>query len=137
MHIVASPDYLARNGIPQTPDELAQHDILLYKSNNNQVAWEFLDGSKIQRLRVQAKSICNSGLALTELAKAGLGIINSPLFLIENELKSGELVEILADYPQPKIDLNIIYPHRHHVNAKIKAFITFIEQLDLCKKDNF
>ncbi|MFZ7230978.1 LysR family transcriptional regulator [Avibacterium avium] len=134
MHIVGSPDYFAKKGIPQTPEELYQHKIMLYKSNNNQVFWEFINGTRIERLRVQADVMCNSGLALAELAKSGLGIVNLPRFLIENELASGELVEVLADYPQHQLDMNIVYPHRRHLAAKVKAFVDFLSQLGLCQE---
>ncbi|WP_410678635.1 LysR family transcriptional regulator [Avibacterium paragallinarum] len=131
MHIVGSPTYFAQNGTPKTLEDLYQHKVLLYKSNSNQNFGEFTNGKRITRLKLQTNMICNSGLALTEFAKSGLGIINSPKFLIENELKSGELIEILTEYPQKNIDLNIVYPYKRHLSAKIKAFINFIRQLHL------
>ncbi|TDQ58981.1 DNA-binding transcriptional LysR family regulator [Mesocricetibacter intestinalis] len=134
VHFVASPDYLEKHGRPQTPEDLQHHDCLLYKAIGNQIYWEFSEpGGKVRRLKMQSKVICNNGMTLACLAKSGLGIITSPRFLIEEELKSGELVEVLADYPQPKLDMHVIYPHRRHLAAKVKAFITFLSELNFCQ----
>lgn len=133
LHFVASPKYLATHGTPQTPEELEHHDCLLYKAIGNQVYWEFAKQNDIQRIKMRSKLVCNNGVTLTRLAKAGLGIINSPHFLIDDELANGELVEILSEYRQQKLDLHIIYPHRRHLAAKVKAFVEFIAGLDLAR----
>lgn len=129
---VASPEYLAKRGIPKDPDDLQHHDCLLYKAIGNQIYWEFNNGKQIQRLKMNSKLICNNGLTLTELAKSGLGIINTPRFFVENELRTGELIEIFSEYQQQKLDINLVYPHRRHLPAKTKAFIEFIQALQLC-----
>ncbi|WP_439287608.1 LysR family transcriptional regulator [Lonepinella sp. BR2904] len=134
MHFVASPDYIAKHGKPKTPTDLQHHDCLLYKASGNQIYWEFThcDG-KIQRIKMHSKLVSNNGLTLVEMAKAGVGIINQPYFLIEQDLTSGKLVELLTDYKQQTIDLHAIYPHRRYLSAKVKAFINFLQSLDLGK----
>ncbi|PJG84111.1 LysR family transcriptional regulator [Caviibacterium pharyngocola] len=132
MHFVASPDYLKRHGIPQTPAELEHHDCLLYKATGNQIYWEFTDANRTQRIKMRSKLICNNGLTLAALAKDGLGIINTPRFFVEEELAAGELVEILPNYRQQQLDLHIVYPHRRHLAAKVRAFIEFVSGLNLC-----
>lgn len=134
-HFVASPEYLKKRGIPHKPTDLTEHDCLLYKTRDNQIYWEFEQHNKIHRVKMQSKLICNNGLTLVELAKSGLGIINSPKFFIENELKSGQLVEILSDYKQQELNLYLVYPHRRHLTAKVKAFIDFIQGLNLCSPE--
>lgn len=131
LHFVASPDYLAKHGTPKTPEELENHDCLLYKALGNQVYWTFNNQHRTEKVKMNSKLICNNGLTLTQLAKSGLGIINSPYFLIDKELQSGELVEILADYRQQELDLHLIYPNRRHLPAKVRAFMDFIESLNL------
>ncbi|PJG86363.1 LysR family transcriptional regulator [Conservatibacter flavescens] len=132
MHVVASPAYLAENGIPEFPEALQKHQCLIYNSPHN-FTWELTKNKHTHRVKLQSKLVSNNGLTLTELAKSGIGIINSPRFLIEKELQSGELVEIFADYQQNKIDLNVLYPHRRYLAAKVRAFIDFLSELDLCK----
>ena len=124
---------VGKHGTPQTPEELEHHDCLLYKATGNQIYWEFNKHNKIQRIKMRSKLVCNNGLTLASLCVDGVGIINTPRFFIEEELASGKLVEILADYRQQELDLHIVYPHRRHLSAKVKAFIDFITRLDLCK----
>ncbi|MGQ0286252.1 LysR family transcriptional regulator [Pasteurellaceae bacterium 22721_9_1] len=134
IHYVASPDYLAKRGIPQNAEDLLQHDCLLYKAIGNQIYWEFtLPDGQTQRLKMHSNMISNNGSTLVEMAKAGLGIIKAPHFLIKKELDSGELVEVLAHYPKQTIDLTVLYPNRRYLPAKVKAFIQFLESLNLCK----
>lgn len=133
-HIVASPHYLSQNRIPQTPAELVQHDCLLYKATGNQIYWEFEHNNQLQRIKMSSKLVCNNGLTLVEFAKAGLGILNIPDFFIKEALKTGELVEILADYHQQPLDIHIVYPHRRHLAAKTKAFMEFLQGLSFCQR---
>lgn len=136
LHFVASPDYLEKHGTPQHPEDLEHHDCLLYKALGNQIYWEFAQKNGIQRIKMRSKLVCNNGLTLTQLAKAGLGIINSPHFLIDKELRSGELIEVLTEYRQQKLDLHVIYPHRRHLAAKVKAFAEFLCSLNLDAEQN-
>lgn len=131
MHIVGSPDYFATYGKPHRPEELTQHQCLIYNAPNN-FNWELTQQKQTQRIRIQPKLISNNGVTLAQLAKAGLGLINSPRFLIEEELRTGELVEVLADYQQAPIELNVLYPHRRFLPLKVRAFIDFLSELQLC-----
>lgn len=63
----------------------------------------------------------------------GLRYYQFPRFFIEEELASGKLVEVLADYRQQSLDLHVVYPNRRHLAAKVTAFIDFIHQLNLCR----
>ncbi|TCK01914.1 DNA-binding transcriptional LysR family regulator [Volucribacter psittacicida] len=132
MHIVASPHYLAQKGVPTTPEALSQHDCLIYKLNYSLI-WALQKNHQHYQAKVNAKFTSNNGLVLVEMAKAGLGIINSPLFFIEQELRSGELVELLTDYQQDTIDIHVVYPHRRYLPAKVRAFIDFLTELKLCQ----
>ena len=82
LHFAASQSYLEANGIPQTPDDLEHHNGLLYKNVMNQVNWVGSRINQTQRFKIQSKVVSNSGLALLEMAKAGLGIVNLPRFII-------------------------------------------------------
>lgn len=133
MHFVASPSYLEARGIPLTPDDLEYHQGLLYKSSLNQVHWQSTKANQIQRYKIQSKVVSNNGMALLEMAKAGLGISNSPSFFVKEALASGELVEILSEYKQKPLDIYVVYPNRRHLPAKVRAFIEFLASLGLCE----
>lgn len=134
MYFAASPEYLARNGTPKTPKDLQTHSGLLYKAVGNWVHWQSTKNNQAEKLKLRSKAITNNGLALIEMAKAGLGIVNLPGFLVNEALATGELVEILPEYKQKSIDINVVYPHRRHLASKVKAFIDFLSSLGLCSE---
>ena len=133
MHFVASPSYLEARGTPLTPDDLEYHQGLLYKSSLNQVHWQSTKANQIQRYKIQSKVVSNNGMALLEMAKAGLGISNAPDFFVKDALASGDLVEILSEYKQKPLDIYVVYPNRRHLPAKVRAFIEFLASLGLCE----
>jgi NAD(P)(+) transhydrogenase (B-specific) len=134
LHFVASPNYLEANGIPQTPDDLEHHNGLLYKNVMNQVNWVGSRINQTQRFKIRPKVVSNSGLALLEMAKAGLGIVNLPRFIIGQSLEKGELIEILPEYKQQRLEIHVVYPNRRHLPIKVRAFIEFLSGLGLCNE---
>lgn len=76
--------------------------------------------------------VCNNGLTLVEMTNP-VSALSTPLF-IEEELQSGELVELFPDYQQQDMNLYLVYPHRRHLTSKVKAFIEFIKGLNLYTK---
>ncbi|MCQ9122726.1 LysR family transcriptional regulator [Rodentibacter caecimuris] len=134
IHFAASPRYLERYGIPQTPDDLEHHEGLLYKSTLNQVNWQGVRPNQIQRFKIKSKVVSNNGLALLDMAKSGLGIVNLPRFILGDAFKTGELVEILPEYKQQELEIHIVYPNRRHLPAKVRAFIEFLASLGLCSE---
>lgn len=134
VHFAASPNYLETNGIPQTPDDLEHHNGLLYKNAMNQVNWVGSRINQTQRFKIQSKVVSNSGFALLNMAKAGLGIANLPKFILGRAFEKGELIEILPEYKQQKLEIHVVYPNRRHLPIKVRAFIEFLSGLGLCSE---
>ena len=134
LHFAASQSYLEANSIPQTPDDLEHHNGLLYKNVMNQVNWVGSCINQTQRFKIQSKVVSNSGLALLEMAKAGLGIVNLPRFIVGESLEKGELIEVLPEYKQQKLEIHVVYPNRRHLPIKVRAFIEFLSGLGLCNE---
>ncbi|OOF66940.1 LysR family transcriptional regulator [Rodentibacter caecimuris] len=132
MYFAASQNYLALHGTPSTPEDLQYHEGLIYKPTGNLVHWEHKKSNQAEKLKIRTKVVTNNGLALVEMAKAGLGIVNLPGFLVNEALLSGELVEILSGYKQKSPEIYVVYPHRRHLAAKVRAFIDFLSSLGLC-----
>lgn len=134
VHFAASPNYLETNGIPQTPNDLEHHNGLLYKNAMNQVNWVGSRINQTQRFKIQSKVVSNSGFALLNMAKAGLGIANLPKFILGRAFEKGELIEILPEYKQQKLEIHVVYPNRRHLPIKVRAFIEFLSGLGLCSE---
>ncbi|WP_114764890.1 LysR family transcriptional regulator [Vibrio rhodolitus] len=109
MIVCASPEYLQQHGTPNHPDELSDHQCLqsslLYLNHN----WSFFDGKQHFKPEVSSKLTINSGQAMMSAAIEGAGITMQPIFQVNNALKDGRLVQVLADYQLPEVSLYMIY----------------------------
>jgi DNA-binding transcriptional LysR family regulator len=124
--LCASPKYLKRHGMPRHPDELASHAILNYTLLATGDNWEF-DGPKGRVVaRVAPRFRTNSGSTCVAAALKHLGIILQPTFLIAEELRSGELVEVLPQYRSSEIGVSVVYPTRKHVPPKVRMLVEFL-----------
>lgn len=124
--LVASPAYLAKFGEPTTLEELTSRGCLLYEHHNQ---WKFIQQGQKSTIKPEGKIYSNNGYALVQMAKAGLGIINIPKFLIKEELKNGELVPVMPFLEQEPLQISLLYPNRRYLSPKVRVLIDFFSQL--------
>ncbi|MCE0723609.1 MULTISPECIES: LysR family transcriptional regulator [Legionella] len=125
-NVFVSPAYIAQYGQPQTIDELRNHQCLINTLYGLQNKWVF--NQRIIHVSGPFKS--NSAYALKQAAVAGIGILWAPYFSVHEEIKKGELVQILPQDGSPEISLYSIYPI-HLVNErKVNLLLNF-----LCEKE--
>ena len=126
--IAASPDYLARHGVPRCPEDLRHHNCLLLTGNTRLAKWPLFDGGRQVSLAVEGTLRSDSADALLEMALAGMGIIRVGDFLGEAALADGRLLPLLSDChdddPQPISAL--ILPGRQSV-PRVRCFIDFLK----------
>ncbi|WP_255448321.1 LysR family transcriptional regulator [Telmatospirillum sp. J64-1] len=104
--LVASPAYLARNGKPATPADLANHDAIPH----GEATWQFRHKGRTFTHRPRGRFIADSGPAELAAVIAGLGIAMMPTFLAGPAIKRGEVVTVLDDYEIPEVGLYIVRP---------------------------
>jgi DNA-binding transcriptional LysR family regulator len=132
--VVAAPTYLARAGTPRTPAELAGHDCLLFNGGGHVFdEWQFSFGPDTPpataTVRVRGTFQTNNGMALAAAAVAGAGITGLDRLLVQKELASGELVELLTDYhPRSGAPIYAVYPARDWLALKTSTFIAFLQE---------
>ena len=124
--MVASPDYLAREGTPQTPKDLAHHKCLSYGYLQSGVSLQLSNGKETQRVTVSGPLHANNGDILAQAAVAGMGIALLPNFIIERAVADGRLVPVLCEWEAPAITVNAVYPSSRRVPMKTRAFIDFL-----------
>lgn len=124
--MVASPDYLAREGTPQTPKDLAHHKCLSYGYLQSGVSLQLCNGKDTQRVTVTGPLHANNGDILAQAAVAGMGIALLPNFIVERAVADGRLVPVLCDWEAPAITVNAVYPSSRRVPMKTRAFIDFL-----------
>ncbi|MBD1570591.1 MULTISPECIES: LysR family transcriptional regulator [Aliivibrio] len=126
---IASPDYLKKHGAPLHPNELPSHKTIGYAYVKQGAVWDFTDKNS-QPLAIQLNSqvITNNSFMELSLCLAGQGITRIPHFHLTDELETGKLVELFADYPKLTIDIFMVYPSRKHMSAKVRCFMDFISE---------
>jgi DNA-binding transcriptional LysR family regulator len=125
--VCASPAYLKARGVPETPDDLKQHQCLCYSNIAANDEWRFVrrDG-KSWPVEVKGRLHANNGDALREAALKDLGLVYLPTFIVGRDLQSGALVSVLTDYVAQDSGLYAVYPHARHLSPKVRAFVDFL-----------
>ena len=130
--LVASPDYLARKGAPETPADLARHDCIL-DTRRAPRRWSFGPGET--SAVVQGRYRVNSARAAVELAAKGQGLAYAPRFALREALASDSVVPVLTDYAGEVGTLNAVYLEGRVLPRKVRALIDFavedIKALDI------
>jgi DNA-binding transcriptional LysR family regulator len=125
--LCCSPAYLEKHGPPQQLSDLTDRNCVrhaLYPFGDD---WHFLDpkGAPVS-VPVSGNLITNSGETLRLAAVQGIGIALAAGFLIGDDLQSGRLVRMLPEYRPTENTVNAVYPHRHHLSAKVRSFIDLL-----------
>ncbi len=127
--ICASPEYIKKNGMPKKPEDLLNHNCLIYMPRNDMGKWEFLDKGKGKKIKVTGDIQCNSGDALRVASIQSRGITQLPTYMVGLDIQAGRLQALLEDFEPEKQPIYAIYNHRKYISAKIKTFIDFIYDL--------
>ncbi len=128
--LVAAPGYLARAGTPQTPEDLSQHNCLLFISGSTVWnEWSFSDGATSVSISAQGSIRMNDGMALAASACTGAGITVLDRLMVDQELASGALVELLPAYRlNSGPSIYAVYPARKWLARKTTAFVAFLQE---------
>ncbi|MFM2588138.1 LysR family transcriptional regulator [Vibrio sp. TBV020] len=124
LYVCASPEYLDRFGEPHTLSELSNHQCLVGSIEY----WRFRDDKGEKSLRVSGRIHCNSGYALLDAAKRGLGLAQLPDHYVQDALDSGELVEVLTEYRDEREGIWALYPQNRNLSPKVRLLIDFLAE---------
>jgi DNA-binding transcriptional LysR family regulator len=127
--VVAAPDYVARVGAPQTPQDLAQHDGLLFRLPAFRSAWTFRVGATGPSLEAlpRPRMTFSNALGLRRAALAGLGVALLADWTIAEDLRAGRLIDLFPDHQVSAGQFDsaawVIYLSRAYVPARMRVFI--------------
>ncbi len=124
--LAASPHYLSTRGTPREPADLAGHALLIYVYANNPNELRFTRGSETRAVPAPGLLESNDGQILRAAALEGLGILVQPSYIVYDDIVAGRLVPVLDDWDLPRLQINIAYPSRKHLSAKVRSFIDFM-----------
>lgn len=128
----ASPDYLARHGWPVQPSDLGQHRVIGYvapSSGGADFSWKYQESGTVKSIPAPSPLAVDNAETQVMAAKAGLGIIQVPVYGVQPLINAGVLKEILTDFRPPPLALSVLYPHRRHRSPKLSVFVAWVEQV--------
>jgi len=124
--LAASPRYFAQYGFPKTLEDLQRHKLLIYTYANNPNELRFTRDGKSTPVTVKSLLESNDGQILRAAALDGMGILVQPTYILYNDIVAGRLVPVLDDWDLPRLTINLAYPSRKHLSAKVRTFIDFM-----------
>ena len=124
--LCASPTYLERKGVPKYPQELADHDVISYTYWTSRDEWKFDGPDGPVMVKTHPRLFTNNGDTCRAAALQHQGIILQPSFLVEDDLRSGALHEILPAYKSVELGIYAIYASRRQLPLKLRHLIDFL-----------
>jgi DNA-binding transcriptional LysR family regulator len=124
--LCASPEYLARAGTPQHPQELSSHAVIAYSYWAARDEWGFDGPEGHVTVMTHPKLRTNNGDTCRAAALHHQGIILQPTFIVGEDLAAGRLIEICPDYRSIDIGIYAVYGSRKHVAPKVRLLIDFL-----------
>lgn len=124
--VCGSPEYFRRRGVPETPQQLAEHDCLRYAYASDYHRWRFEHHDATHSVRIRGTFSANNGDALRVAALAGKGIILQPTFIVGDDIRAGRLQTVLDQYRTEELNVHAVYAHRQYLSAKVRTFVDFL-----------
>ncbi|SMC80223.1 LysR family transcriptional regulator [Pseudomonas sp. URIL14HWK12:I5] len=126
--LCASPDYLARHGVPKHPSELAGHAVIGTTNLSPRAGWRFGVTEEPTMVRMKPRLTVTSNDGAIAAASGGLGIARLLSYQVADELDNGQLQVILAEYEEAPWPIHVLHRESKYGSAKVRAFIDMLAQ---------
>lgn len=131
--VCASAEYLRQSAPITSPTDLEHHNCLRFPLAGFQTRWIFKDkAGKLSEIPVSGNLIISNMIALQDCAHSGMGLTLLPNWLIDEDVRSGILVDIFPEYEVTATDFRtaawLVYPSRAYLPTKVRVFIDFLKQ---------
>jgi DNA-binding transcriptional LysR family regulator len=130
--VVASPDYLARDGAPETPRDLSARSCLLFPLRNFRERWLFRRGDVTEQIPVRGNLLLSTALALRSAALDGLGPVLLANWHVDTDLAAGRLIDLFPEHEVTATTFDtaawMLYPSRSYLPHKVTATIEFLRK---------
>ncbi|MFG1481379.1 LysR family transcriptional regulator [Halobacteriovorax sp. HFRX-2_2] len=126
--ICASPRYIDHFKRPTNLESLSKHNCLLYLRGDSPFIWSFKKGQKISHIQVQGSYKSNNLMSLIKACELGVGILNVPRYLVDEQIQSGELVELFKSWELPSHSLFFLTSRRPSSSKKLEVLEEFLSE---------
>jgi DNA-binding transcriptional LysR family regulator len=124
--VCASPEYLSQNGVPQYPEDIANHRSILISWNGTPVEWNFRVGGKsVNFVPDHSRLMINTVEGVVDAAIQNGGLAQLYSYQIAPHISSGALQAVLDDYEADSLPVSFVYPQGRFAPQKVRAFIDF------------
>src|SRR3989475_7387423 len=133
--VVGAPEYLARHGVPERPEDLLRHECITFRSQTTGAlyAWELERGRKNYRVPVRGGVVTNDGLLAVSMAELGLGLAYAFEPMVLDQLRAGRLRTVLEAYAPTVPGLFLYFPSRSQRSAPLRLFVEAAKEFSVRK----
>ena len=129
--LCASPTYLSKHGVPKVPNDLTRHNCIGIRQGEEAYGvWRLASGrgksATTEAVKIRGNLTTNDGEIAVNWALEGHGVLMRAEWDIERYLGNGRLVHVLPQYHTPDADIHAVYPQRHQLAARVRAFVDFV-----------
>lgn len=130
--VCASPDYLKEWGQLNQPEDITQHNCLLFSLAGFRERWLFRNNQgEITEIPVKGRTVISNAIGLQQCAIARMGLALLPKWLINDDLEAGTLINVFPNYDVTATDFQtsawLVYPSRDYIPLKVRVFIEFLK----------
>lgn len=126
--VCGSPEYLAKNGVPKTPEDLMNHSCLVNWAIPPRHKWQFRNDQGLKIINVSGRLQANAAHSTRIAAINGLGLVMLPTYIVGGDIEKGLLKVVLENYASKPLDIHAVYPHRRYLSAKVRTFLDFLQE---------
>ncbi len=121
--ICASPDYLAKHGIPTSPDELHEHMIVSASSVTPSPEWKLMNKGEAYSVRLQARMMTSTNDSAVRAVVGSFGLTRLLSYQIAEHLRTGQLKMVLPDFEPPPLPIHVVHREGRRASQRIRAFL--------------
>ena len=127
----ASPDYLARHGRPERPQDLGAHVLINYALRMPAMSaeWDGIEDGREIAVAMRSHLCVDNAETYVASALAGHGLIQVPVHDVAEDIAAGRLVEVLAGFRPAPLPISILYPRRRHLAPRLRVFMDWMAEL--------
>lgn len=121
--VCASPEYLARHGAPQSPEELSHHSLVAATASQSNVEWRFFASGVASDVPIRPRLVTSSNDAAIDAALSGWGPTRVLSYQVAPEVAAGRLKVVLPDFEPPPLPVHLLHAEGRRTSGKVRAFV--------------